>query len=365
MKILTVVGARPQFVKAAPVSGALASVAREVVVHTGQHYDPEMSEVFFKELEMREPDYNLEVGSGSHAAQTGEMLQRLEPVMAEERPDMVMVYGDTNSTLAGALVAAKLQIPVAHVEAGLRSFNRSMPEEINRLVTDHLSSLLFAPSPTSERQLREEGIANGVYVTGDVMYDAILHYAPVAGRVSRYPGRLELEPRGFYLCTIHRAENTDDGDKLREIVSALNGLPLPVVLPLHPRTRKKLDEFEINAGGNVRIVDPVGYIDMLQLLQTSAAVLTDSGGLQKEAYYVGVPCITLRSETEWTETVDAGWNRLVGYDEGKIIDAVAAAGNQPSARPELYGDGKAAARIAAILGDGFRATEGVPAAAGV
>jgi UDP-GlcNAc3NAcA epimerase len=224
-----------------------------------------------------------------------------------------------------------------------------MPEEINRVVTDHLSALLFAPSQTSERQLREEGITKGVHVTGDVMYDTVLHYAPIAARVSRYPGALNLSPRGFYLCTIHRAENTDDGINLTQILSALNVLPLPVVLPLHPRTRAKLDELEIRPGSNVRIVEPVGYIDMLQLLQSSAAAITDSGGLQKEAYYVGVPCITLRSETEWTETVDAGWNRLSGCEEERIVEAVETAKHPPSARPELYGDGKAAARIARIL----------------
>jgi UDP-GlcNAc3NAcA epimerase len=349
-KILTVIGARPQFVKAAPVSEALATVVREVVVHTGQHYDASMSDVFFHDLRIKAPDYNLDVGSGSHGEQTGEMLKRVEQVMMKEKPDLVMVYGDTNSTLAGALAAAKLHIPVAHVEAGLRSFNRAMPEEINRVITDHLSALLFIPSQTAEGQLREEGITNGLHVTGDVMYDAVLRYAPVAAKVSKYPGLLNLEPRGFYLCTIHRAENTDDGDKLRQIFKALNVLHLPVVLPLHPRTRAKLEQTGISAGSNLRIIDPVGYLDMLQLLQCTAAVITDSGGLQKEAYYVGVPCITLRSETEWTETVDAGWNRLAGHEEERIVEAVDAASNPPNRRPELYGDGKAAGRIARILG---------------
>jgi UDP-GlcNAc3NAcA epimerase len=352
LKVLTVIGARPQFVKAAPVSAALVSVVTEVVVHTGQHYDPEMSDVFFRDLELRPADHSLNVGSGSHGAQTGEMLKRIEVVMLEEKPDVVMVYGDTNSTLAGALSAAKLHIPVAHVEAGLRSFNRLMPEEINRVVTDHVSALLFAPSQTSEHNLREEGITRGVHVTGDVMYDSVLHYAPIAAKVSEYPGLLGMAARDYYLCTIHRAENTDDGDKLRQIISALNALPLAVVLPLHPRTRTKLNNLRISAGKNIRIIDPVGYIDMLQLLQSSAAALTDSGGLQKEAYYVGVPCVTLRAETEWTETVNAGWNQLAGHEEWKIIQAVEAARNPPRQRPKLYGDGTAAARIAKILARG-------------
>ena len=237
-KLLTVIGARPQFVKAGPVSAAIVSVAREIIVHTGQHYDPEMSDVFFRELGLKPPNYNLDVRSGSHAEQTGEMLKRVERVMVDEKPDLVMVYGDTNSTLAGALAAAKLQIPVAHVEAGLRSFNRAMPEEINRVITDHLSALLFAPSQMSEHQLRKEGITSGIHVTGDVMYDSVLHYAPLAARNSQYPKLLNLDPREFYLCTIHRAENTDDGNKLRQIFCALNVLPMPVVLPLHPRTKK-------------------------------------------------------------------------------------------------------------------------------
>lgn len=355
IKILTVIGARPQFIKAAPVSAALAGLATEVVVNTDQHYDPEMSDVFFRDLGLKPADYSLDVGSGSHGAQTGEMLKRIEPVMQEEKPDVVMVYGDTNSTLAGALVAAKLHFPVAHVEAGLRSFNRAMPEEINRILTDHLSSLLFVPSDSAASQLRQEGISRGVHRTGDVMYDAVLHYAPVAASVSKYPGSLDLEPKHFYACTIHRAENTDDPRKLRRIINALNAVPLPVVLPLHPRTRAKFEQMRISPGGNVRVVDPVGYIDMLQLLQSSAAVITDSGGLQKEAYYVSVPCVTLRSETEWTETVDAGWNVLVGCDEKLILNALEGAKHPPLDRPQLYGDGHAARRIADILvgaGDG-------------
>ena len=348
-KILTVLGARPQFIKSGPVSAALADRAIEVVVNTGQHYDFEMSEVFFRDLSLKTPDYNLSIGSGLHGAQTGAMMQRLEEVILVEKPDMVMVYGDTNSTLAGALAAAKLQILVAHVEAGLRSFNRSMPEEINRVLTDHVSALLFAPSIASSKQLASEGIKRGVYVTGDVMYDATLRYAPIASRVSSYPALLNLEEGEYFLCTVHRAENTDDGERLREIFGAVNDMRMPVVLPLHPRTKKKLHEFGIKPGSNFQIIDPVGYIDMLQLLQCSALILTDSGGLQKEAYYLGVPCVTLRSETEWVETVDAGWNQLAGQEKSTISQCVANATQPKRARPELYGDGNAATRIATIL----------------
>lgn len=348
-RILTVIGARPQFIKAGPVSAALATVAHEVVVHTGQHYDKGMSDVFFRELGLKTPEYNLDVRSGSHGEQTGEMLKGVERVMVDEKPDVVMVYGDTNSTLAGALAAAKLCIPVAHVEAGLRSFNRSMPEEINRIVTDHLSVLLFVPSQASANQLRAEGITSGVHITGDVMHDAVLHYAPHAARVSAYPGALGLEAGQYFLCTIHRAENTDDERKLREIFGALSELRLPVVLPLHPRTKKKLADFNLAAAPNIRIIDPVGYVDMLQLLQSSRIALTDSGGLQKEAYYVGVPCVTLREETEWVETVASGWNRLAGRDRSRILRAVNEAMQSPPSRPNLYGDGGAALQIANIL----------------
>lgn len=348
-KILTVIGARPQFIKAAPVSAALAAVAHEVVLNTGQHYDYEMSDIFFRDLGLETPAYNLNIGSASHGAQTGEMLKGIEAVLLKEQPDFVLVFGDTNSTLAGALAAVKLHIPVAHVEAGLRSFNRAMPEEINRVVTDHVSTLLLVPSPQSAEQLASEGITRGVHVTGDVMHDAILRYAPLAARTSAYPGKLGLEPDAFFLCTVHRAENTGDPERLRQIMFALESLPYPVVLPLHPRTRKKLAEFGVPTGANVRVVEPLGYIDMLQLLQSARVTLTDSGGLQKEAYYVGTPCVTLREETEWTETVDTGWNRLAGHDSARILQAADLAMCAPAERPSLYGDGHAATRIANVL----------------
>lgn len=348
-KVLTVIGARPQFIKAGPVSAALASRVDEVVVNTGQHYDYEMSDVFFRDLGLRAPDHSLGVGSATHAAQTGAMLEKLEPVMIDERPEVVLVYGDTNSTLAGALAAVKLGIPVAHVEAGLRSFNRAMPEEINRVLTDHVASLLFAPSEVSRKQLAMEGIKDGVHVTGDVMYDAIRRYAPIATQTSGYPQLLNVAPGGYYLCTVHRAENTDDAGRLGRIFAALRSLKRPVVVPLHPRTRKRIAEFGVETGGNVRVIDPVGYLDMLQLLQQSAVLLTDSGGLQKESYYAGIPCVTLRGETEWTETVDAGWNVLAGQDQQRIAEAVSSFNGSMPARPELYGDGKAAERIADLL----------------
>jgi UDP-GlcNAc3NAcA epimerase len=351
-KLLTVIGARPQFVKAGPVSSALSGRITEVVVNTGQHYDYSMSDVFFKDLELRDPDYELGIGSGSHGAQTGAMLKAIEEVMIAEKPDMTLVYGDTNSTLAGALASAKLQIPLAHIEAGLRSFNRMMPEEINRIVTDHIAHLLFAPSPSSRDQLASEGICDGVYVTGDVMYDATLRYAPIAATLSPYPKALNLSSGKYYLCTVHRAENTDDRETLASIVNALNALSMPAVLPLHPRTQQRLKDFQIRPGANIMVIEPVGYIDMLQLLQCSALILTDSGGLQKEAYYLGIPCVTLRSETEWIETVHTGWNKLAGSDGTRIANAVEAFNQPLPERVPLYGDGNAARRIAEILCEG-------------
>ena len=347
MKIVSVVGARPQFVKAAPVSEALLAAGhREVLVHTGQHYDANMSAVFFEELGIRAPDVNLEVGSGAHGAQTGAMLGGIEKVLLAERPDWALVYGDTNSTLAGALAAAKLHVPVAHVEAGLRSFNRAMPEEINRVVADHLSTLLLCPSETAAANLAAEGVVRGVHVVGDVMYDAVLHFAAVARERSAALRRLGLARRGYLLATVHRAENTDDPRRLGEILKAFGELGEAVVFPLHPRTAGVLS----GRGGagvpdNVRLVEPVGYLDMLVLEENARAILTDSGGVQKEAYWLGVPCVTLRDETEWVETVEAGGNVLTGADARRIVEAVARVPAMAAAeRPPLYGDGRTAAR---------------------
>lgn len=345
---MTVVGARPQFIKAAPLSDVLRARVREVLVHTGQHFDPGMSDVFFHELGLPRPDHHLGIAGGPHGRQTGAMLAAVEEVLEAERPDAVLVYGDTNSTLAGALAAAKLHIPIAHVEAGLRSFNRAMPEEVNRVLTDHVSTWLFTPSEASRAQLEREGITDGVHVVGDIMYDAILRHRERAA-ASPYPAALGVQPGGYYLCTIHRAENTDHPARLRALFAGLARLDRPVVLPLHPRTRGRLAEFGITPAAGIRAIDPVGYLDMLRLQQAAACVLTDSGGVQKEAYYLEVPCVTLRDETEWTETVDTGWNRLAGTDADAMVEAVRALAEYRAPRPPLYGRGDSARRIAGVL----------------
>lgn len=317
-RVLTVVGARPQFVKAAVVSHALWEHGLEqVLVHTGQHYDHGMSQVFFDELDIQAPDHNLGVGSDSHAAQTGAMMVGLERLLLDgPSVDWVLVYGDTNSTIAAALVAAKLQVKLAHVEAGLRSFNRRMPEEINRIVTDRLSDLLFCPTPTAVANLGNEGIAEGVVMTGDVMLDATRFYGDRAARTVRLESLTRHAPGTYALATVHRAENTDDPDRLAAILEGLGSLGIPVVLPLHPRTRSRLKGAVVAA--SVEIVDPVGYLAMLTLIRNARRVLTDSGGLQKEALWLGTPCVTLRDETEWVETLEGGWNRLAGADAGRI-----------------------------------------------
>ncbi len=361
MRIVIVVGARPQFIKAAAVSRAIRAhngedvrsggSIREVLVHTGQHYDYLMSEVFFRELGLSQPDYNLEVGSGSHGTQTGLMLSRLDEILSKEEPDWVVVYGDTNSTLAGALAAAKLHVPVAHVEAGLRSFNRRMPEEINRVLTDHISHLLFCPTETSVRNLTAEGISEGVHLVGDVMCDTLLHYFPLAERRSTILRDLGLDSR-FALCTVHRAENTDDPARLEGILTALNRLAadgFDMILPIHPRTRSRLkDQPHFAPHPRLRIIDPVGYGDLLVLAKHAHVVLTDSGGLQKEAYLMSVPCVTLRDETEWLETVETGWNTLVGTSPDRIV-AAARLSVAPAGGRGLYGDGFAASKIVRIL----------------
>jgi UDP-GlcNAc3NAcA epimerase len=338
--ILTVVGARPQFIKAAPVRRAFAAGGlREILVHTGQHFDAAMSAVFFEELDIPAPAYNLELDSLSHGAMTGRMIEKLEAVMLREMPDMVLVYGDTNSTMAGALAAAKLHVPVAHVEAGLRSFNRRMSEEINRVVTDHVSTLLFCPTQTAVRNLASEGITKGVHSVGDVMYDMTLAAVERAEERSTILETFRLSPGAYAVSTIHRAENTDDPERLVEIMTWLGkaAQQIPVVMPLHPRTRK-LIEGTVETPPHIRVVEPLGYLDMTRLMHHAAAVFTDSGGLQKEAYFHRVPCVTLRDETEWVETVEAGWNRLwtaPGY----------------SSRHEIheYGNGRSACAIVDII----------------
>ncbi|MEI9475045.1 MAG: UDP-N-acetylglucosamine 2-epimerase (non-hydrolyzing) [Deltaproteobacteria bacterium] len=381
MKIVTVVGARPQFVKAAAVRRAIEAYNKhdslprrrrskkafqEVLVHTGQHYDYVMDGVFFEELQLPKPDHHLGVGSGSHANQTALMLERIETILQKEKPDAVLVYGDTNSTLAGALTAAKLNIPVAHVEAGLRSFNRVMPEETNRLLTDHLSTFLFCPTRQSVQNLSKEGIKNGkgkvVKRVGDVMYDSILHYSTLADKKSTILNELglalsrrsftpnaERRTPNYYLATLHRAENTDDSKTLRAILAALDeiGKDVPVILPLHPRTKKMMETYHLRSNQRrVKLIDQVSYLDMITLTKHARIVLTDSGGVQKEAYWLRVPCITLREETEWVETVESGWNVLVGAETKRITDGIRQMEQRrPKKGTGLFGDGKASEKI--------------------
>lgn len=347
MKIVSIVGARPEFIQAAPVSLALRSEHHEILVHTGQHYDYLMSQTFFDELGIPAPDYNLEVGSGSHAAQTAQMMTRLETVMRDEHPDLVIVRGDTNSTLAGALVAAKLGIPTAHIEAGERSFDRSMPEEINRLITDSVSGLLFCASQTAAWRLVAGG-ATDVHWVGDVMLDACRRYLPIARRTSPILERLGLLDSEYSLVTIHRAANTDSPGRLSQIVRALNQCGETVVFPVHPRTRHALDRLPAGFGPHVRLIEPIGYLDMMMLEAHARLIATDSGGVQREAYFLSTPCLTLRDETEWTETVTTGWNRLVGVDPEAILGAWRSF-VPPAEHPAIFGDGTAGARIAAVL----------------
>lgn len=351
-KVLTIVGARPQFIKAAAVSRAISRVSdrlTEVMVHTGQHFDDNMSAVFFNELEIPAPAHNLEISSGTHGSMTGRMLVAVEEVMLAEKPDWVLIYGDTNSTLAGALAAAKLHIPVAHVEAGLRSFNMRMPEEVNRVLSDRVSALLLCPTDEAVTNLRREGITTGVFNVGDVMYDVALHMREKARTQSDVLRRLGVEQGKFVLATCHRQENTDDPARLGAIVEAFRQISADtkLVLPLHPRTRKLLDDATRQKLSNVILTDPLGFLDMVALEQAAQVVVTDSGGVQKEAFFYGVPCVTMRDETEWVETVSLGWNTIVGADTGRIVSAVRAASAQ---RPEAstakpYGDGRAAEHV--------------------
>ena len=384
MKIATIVGARPQFIKAAAVSRAIQTFnrssvplgskkrIREILVHTGQHYDYLMDRVFFEELRLPKPDYHLGAGSGSHAVQTGRMLDGVERVLEKEKPEITIVYGDTNSTLAGALAAAKLNIPVGHVEAGLRSYRRSMPEETNRLLTDHLSTLLFCPTAQAVRNLSKEGIRNRdktvVKNVGDVMYDSILYYSELGEKRSTILEDLDLlfpktrnsklVTRNYYLATLHRAENTDDPKRLRSIFTALREISqeCPVVLPLHPRTKKmmKLQRLVREAKG-IQLIDPVSYLDMLKLEKHAKVILTDSGGVQKEAYWFRVPCLTLRDETEWMETIRSGWNVLVGTESDSIVKETKRQKGRrlPASKTGIFGDGKASEKIIQVLFDYF------------
>ena len=380
MRIVSIVGARPQFIKLLPIAQELArrqesgaNSPTHLVIHTGQHYDYEMSQVFFNRLGLPNPQYHLDVGAGSHGQQTGRMLERIEEVLLRDSPDLVIVYGDTNSTLAGSLAAAKLHILSAHVEAGLRSFNRDMPEETNRVVSDHTSDILFCPSKTAVENLRREGFtshldhaslsggdgAHGpvdlpvVAHVGDVMYDALLTSVDVAAEQSRIMEQLSVQTHEYLLATVHRAENTDNLDRLQQILSALSELSRStrVIVPLHPRTRKAIDasqgELDVDLS-RIEMVPPVDYLDMLWLTKNARAVLTDSGGVQKECYWLRVPCITLRDETEWSDTVECGANVLAGANHERIVRAVHQP-PQPSSHPHAYGDGRGAQKILDIL----------------
>lgn len=348
MRVLSVVGARPQFVKAALLSAEMARRGvDEIVVHTGQHYDRDMSDVFFDELRLPAPAHHLGVGSGGHGEQTGEMLKRLEPVVLQERPDWLLVYGDTNSTLAGALTGAKLHVPVAHVEAGVRSFNRAMPEEINRVVADHISSLLLVPSSHAAEQLEREGVTRGVHVVGDLMVDLALQ---VAARLPARPPvleRLGVRSGQYYVATIHRASNTDDPQTFARLLEGLRGLDMPVVFPVHPRTRAIAAHAGAGVDDNVIPCSPLSYVEMLGLLKHALTLFTDSGGLQKEAFVLKVPCVTLREETEWLDTLEDGWNVLAGSDPRKIVQA--ARRILPVRQSAPFGDGTAATKIVDTL----------------
>jgi UDP-GlcNAc3NAcA epimerase len=359
LRIVTIVGARPQFIKAAAVSRAIAShnraggtVLEEQIVHTGQHYDANLSQTFFEELEIPEPRYNLGIGSLSQGAQTGRMLEALEEVLVREKPQWVLVYGDTNSTLAGALAAKKLGLPLAHVEAGLRSFNLRMAEEINRIVADRISDLLLCPTETAVANLRSEGITSGVEQVGDVMYDASLFYRDQARQRSSILARLRLAPKEFVLATIHRAENTDDAGRLRGILEGLARVAQNerVVLPLHPRTREWIKRLGLaDCMGKIEVLEPVSYLDMICLEEAARLICTDSGGVQKEAFFFRVPCVTLRDETEWVETVQSGWNRLADAKADAIVEAIRESRAPDHEPPLFYGDGQAADRIVKIL----------------
>jgi UDP-GlcNAc3NAcA epimerase len=358
-RIISVVGARPQFIKASPVSKQLRKRFEELLVHTGQHYDTDMSDVFFEELGIPAADCTLGVGSKSHARQTGEMMEKLEEFLLVERPDFVLVYGDTNSTLAGALTASKLNLPVAHVEAGLRSFDMKMPEEINRVIADRLSVILFAPTETAVRNLSSEGIAEGVHLVGDVMVDALKEHIDAASSRSTILQDLGLEPGGYIVATVHRAANTDVPENLRKIVDILTASPRKVVFCVHPRTREALKraglEEKLAESSNVLTTSPVGYLDMLSLQKNAHAVVTDSGGMQKEAYLLGVRCITLREETEWVETVEDGWNKLVGTEVRRALEAIESF-RPVSPRSDRFGKGDASVRVASILQRYFEGT---------
>lgn len=351
MKIVTVIGARPQFIKASMISRILQGRVEEIIVHTGQHYDDEMSAIFFKQLDLPTPKYHLGIGSDTHGKQTGRMIEAIETVLQVEQPQLLLVYGDTNSTLAASLAASKLGITIAHVESGLRSFNKKMPEEINRVVTDHLSTLLFCPTEVAVRNLEREGIQQQVHLVGDVMYDSVLQYKDLAMQHSGILEKLKLSPSNYYLSTIHRAENTDNPGLLSQLLDSLRQLDHKVVFPLHPRTEKLIRQWHLEeylTASNLIIEKPLSYLDMLNLERNAKLILTDSGGVQKEAYMLQVPCITLRNETEWVETVETGWNQIAGIDGARIFKLISEL-QIPTDSPPIFGDGNASSNICKVL----------------
>lgn len=352
MKIISIVGARPQFIKVAPLSKELRKKHQEIIVHTGQHYDSKMSQLFFDELKINKPNYNLEIGSGNHGEQTGKILIEIEKILVKKKPDLVLVYGDTNSTLAGALAASKLHIKIGHIEAGLRSFKKTMPEEINRIITDHISDLFFCPTQNAVNLLRKEGITKKVYFVGDVMNDSTIQNIKIAQEKSKILEKLNLTSKKYLLATIHRAENTDSKKRLISIFNAFLKNDQKIIIPLHPRTLKYIKLYglynKIKQSKNIVIINPVGYLDMLMLEKNARKVLTDSGGVQKEAYFLKVPCITLRDETEWIETVKDKWNILVGYNENKISQAIEKF-NPKAKQHSYFGNGSAVKKIVNVI----------------
>lgn len=350
MKIISVVGARPEFIQAAPLRRQFQqnSRHRELWVHTGQHYDYRMSQAFFDDLGLSAPDYNLEVGSGSHGQQTAAILAKIEEVLLIEKPDWVIVRGDTNSTVAGALAAVKLQIPLAHIEAGERSYDRRMPEEINRLVTDRISNVHFCASQSAVSRLMQEGIADSAHWVGDVMYDALLQHLPLARAKSRILADVGLVAKDYSLVTVHRAANTDSPEQLGGIIEALNQVGETIVFPAHPRTKAAIERYQLVLGDHIKMIPPVGYFDMMVLEENARRIATDSGGVQREAYFLGIPCLTLRDTTEWGETVEAGWNQLVGTATDSILEAWYSF-TPADQHPPIFGHGNAAQQIVTIL----------------
>lgn len=357
MRILTVIGARPQFIKCAPLSRELRKHHEEILVHTGQHYDHNMSEVFFQELDISKPDYDLNIGSGHHGEQTGRMLIAIEEVLLNEKPDIVLVYGDTNSTLAGALAASKIHMPIAHVEAGLRSYDRRMPEEINRVVTDHLSNLLFAPTQNAAKNLEQEGITEGTHIVGDIMVDSLIFNHKIAKKNSDVIERMGLDEKEYILATVHRPSNTDNEETLAKIIDAFGRSGKNILFPVHPRTKKALISYGLwgNMPKNIITAEPLSYLDMLRAMSSAEKIVTDSGGVQKEAYLLGIPCITLRDTTEWTETVEDGFNVLVGTDTKELLRKFEDFQIPNSERPR-YGKGDTSVKIVKIIEEFLEAT---------